>query len=88
MIFVRKALDFVFTKDELRVLDTVIPPFRKSQKKDDSTNNNEVVYFYLKKSFMLIVSFLKAGGNGIPAQRTSQRTTFVGQKEFFSQHKR
>ena len=28
MIFVRKCLDFVFTKDELRVLDAVLPPFR------------------------------------------------------------
>ena len=55
MIFVRKALDFVFTKDELRVLDTVIPPFRKSQKKDDSTNNNEVVYFYLKKKVLCLL---------------------------------
>lgn len=29
MIFVRKLLDYIFTKDELRVLDTVIPPFRQ-----------------------------------------------------------
>ena len=33
MIFIRKALDYIFTKDELRILDTVIPPFRKSELK-------------------------------------------------------
>jgi hypothetical protein len=33
MIFIRKALDYVFTKDELRVLDSIIPPLRKSKKK-------------------------------------------------------
>lgn len=34
MIFIRKALDYVFSKDELRVLDSIIPPIRmKSQNK-------------------------------------------------------
>ena len=28
MIFIRKALDYVFSKDELRVLDSIIPPIR------------------------------------------------------------
>lgn len=32
MIFVRKSLDNFYTKDELRVIDAVIPPFK--QKKD------------------------------------------------------
>uniref|UniRef100_A0A0P5GM72 Anion exchange protein n=1 Tax=Daphnia magna TaxID=35525 RepID=A0A0P5GM72_9CRUS len=31
MIFIRKALDFVFTREELHVLDSVIPPFRRSK---------------------------------------------------------
>ena len=31
IIFVRKLLDYVFTKSELRALDTVIPPFRQKK---------------------------------------------------------
>lgn len=34
MIFIREALDYFFTKDELRVLDTIIPPLRKSKKEN------------------------------------------------------
>jgi len=45
IIFVRKLLDYVFTKSELRALDTVIPPFRQKKMlplegKSDSDNND------------------------------------------------
>ncbi|XP_046442377.1 sodium bicarbonate cotransporter 3-like isoform X1 [Daphnia pulex] len=31
MIFIRKSLDYVFTREELHVLDSVIPPFRRKK---------------------------------------------------------
>ena len=43
MIFIRKALDYVFSKDELRVLDSIIPPLRnKSSKKKPNLENTEL----------------------------------------------
>jgi len=35
MIFVRKLLDFVFTKKELRVLDDILPAFKRHDRLDD-----------------------------------------------------
>ncbi len=32
MIGVRKSLDYVFTKDELRILDDILPEFKRKQK--------------------------------------------------------
>ena len=32
MIGVRKLLDYVFTKQELRILDDILPEFRRKQK--------------------------------------------------------
>ncbi len=56
MIFIRKALDYVFTKDELRVLDTIIPPLRKSKKENDKN----------KSTLETAESFLKPGtSNGL-----------------------
>jgi hypothetical protein len=31
MIFIRKSLDFVYTKEELRALDAMLPPFRRKK---------------------------------------------------------
>jgi hypothetical protein len=31
MIFIRKSLDFVYTKEELRALDGMLPPFRRKK---------------------------------------------------------
>lgn len=43
IIFIRKALDYVFSKEELRVLDSIIPPLRnKSSKKKESLENTEL----------------------------------------------
>lgn len=43
IIFIRKALDYVFSKDELRVLDSIIPPLRnKSSKKKPNLENTEL----------------------------------------------
>ena len=50
MIFVRKCLDYVFTKDELRVLDTVIPPFRQ---KNVQKLLAEVFIFIFKNSILI-----------------------------------
>ena len=41
MIFVRKCLDFVFTKEELRALDAILPPLGK-QKTQDVEENGEL----------------------------------------------
>lgn len=55
MIFIRKALDYVFSKDELRVLDSIIPPIRmKSQNK------------YISPSLDSAESTKPESSNGIP----------------------
>lgn len=35
MVGVRKSLDLIFTKDELRILDDILPSFKRHEKLDD-----------------------------------------------------
>ena len=44
MIFVRKLLDFVFTKKELRVLDDILPAFKRHDRLDDEEALQQVEY--------------------------------------------
>lgn len=89
MIFVRKCLDFVFTKTELRALDTVIPPFRSKKQTKHEEDGTELANVNGKKSLPKISSkvnisdeVIKSGVwkhvnyNKIPRENGSEMTNF------------
>ena len=46
MIGVRKLLDYIFTKEELRILDDILPEFKRKQKlENEEENEKEVEWF-------------------------------------------
>lgn len=59
MIFIRKSLDYVFTREELHVLDSVIPPFRRSKQVPQVEVSIDDILHLLQKSkcFDLVVFF-------------------------------
>jgi len=69
MIGIRKSLDFVFTRRELKILDDVMPEMSKGDEDEWTLNENGVghAYFFHRRSwrtvgqdgFPVVVSFLK-----------------------------
>ena len=72
MIFIRKSLDYVFTREELHVLDSIIPPFRRKKQEplvevsvvDIFTWEKEQNVFYSDCSFASLKSGSKSHING------------------------
>jgi len=49
MIGVRKLLDFVFSKEELRILDDILPEFKRKQKLDEKAAKEKEVFYIIKQ---------------------------------------
>ena len=48
MIGVRKMLDFIFTKEELKILDDILPEFKRKQKLEKEEEiEKEVRWFFI-----------------------------------------
>jgi sodium bicarbonate transporter 10 len=50
MIGVRKMLDYVFTKEELKILDDILPEFTRREKleiEEEIEKEVSIIFFYL-----------------------------------------
>lgn len=52
MVGIRKALDFIFTKDELRILDDIFPSFKRIKHMDAEDKQKEEDKVSIKLSFL------------------------------------
>lgn len=62
MIFIRKSLDYVFTREELHVLDSVIPPFRR--KKQEPLVEVCIVDIWLEQIVLTVIVFFFSPKSG------------------------
>ena len=62
----RKCLDFLFTQEELRALDEVLPPSQK--KKTLNANDNEVfsILWIISETVLIGIFFVKSNVSGPP----------------------
>jgi hypothetical protein len=72
MIGVRKLLDFVFTKEELKILDDILPEFtrREKLKIEEAAIEQEVTYFYFfnLQTFCRMIISGSHPGSRVPAK--------------------
>ncbi len=74
MIFIRKCLDFIFTREELHVLDSVIPPFRR-KKVDTSAEVSSIDANKKRKNYIWFLNLFT---------RLRQRDTLPTEKDKFT----